>query len=95
MAKVEKHAELLGLSDRALLLRCGKATHQHYKGGLYRYLGIMKDADTGEILLDQDGRPRVAYEHLYPYEREIWSRKALEWFGNTKDGKPRFRRIGS
>ena len=43
----ERHEDLLGLSDRDLKLRAGTATHQHYKGGLYRYVGYIRDADTG------------------------------------------------
>ncbi len=73
------HNSLLGLSDRDLLMRCSEATHQHFKGGLYRLLGHALDADTGEAILGKDGLPRVVYEHVYPHARQIWVRDRSEW----------------
>jgi hypothetical protein len=79
----ETHAELLGLSDRDLRLRAGDATHQHYKGGLYRMVGKARDADTGEPLLGKDGQPRILYEHCYPHKREFWVRDASDFAGRV------------
>lgn len=92
----ETHTDLIGLSDRELLLRAGNATHQHYKGGLYRMIGYHNDADTDDAVRDADGFPRVLYEHVYPHARVIWVRDESEFFGTvTVDGVevPRFRRI--
>jgi hypothetical protein len=94
----EDHTALLGLSDRELKLRAGDATHQHYKGGLYRLLGFVRDADTGELLVcEKHGKERVVYEHVHPHKRELWVRDAHEFYGTvpTVDGfGPRFRRLG-
>ncbi len=84
---------LIGLSDRDLLLRAGAATHQHYKGGLYRLVGVVKNADTGDFILGGDGQPRVLYEHVHPHSREYWLRDYDEFFGDH-DGHPRFRPLG-
>lgn len=93
----EKMEDLVGLSDRDLLLRAGDATHQHYKGGLYRLLGPVRDADTGKAVPANDlsrGGGRVIYEHVYPYTREYWIRDREEFEDTLKDGRPRFRRLG-
>lgn len=87
------HERLLGMSDRSLRLSCGDATHQHFKGGLYRYLGPLFDSETGDRALDKQGRELIAYEHVYPYERKLWHRSSEEFFG-LKDDKPRFRKLG-
>lgn len=79
------HRELLGRSDHELRLISGSATHQHYKGGLYRLVGEVKDADTGQPILGKDGRPRVLYQHCYPYAREYWARDHSEFFGTVLD----------
>lgn len=93
----EKHEDLVGLPDRDLLLRAGDATHQHYKGGLYRLLGPVRDAETGKAVEASTlGNPggRVVYEHVYPYMRELWIRDRFEFEEVLPDGTPRFRRIG-
>lgn len=87
------HKDLIGKSDYLLRMLAGDATHQHFKGGLYRYVGHLKDADTGEAVLGKDGLPRIVYQHVYPHERELWVRDHGEFFG-IKDGKHRFRRLG-
>jgi hypothetical protein len=86
------HKSLVGMKDQRLRILAPDATHQHFKGGLYRYLGLVKDADTGESIIGKDGQPRVAYMHCYPYDREIWIRDYTEWMG-YKDDQPRFRKI--
>lgn len=92
------HASLLGLPDRELRLLAGQATHQHYKGGLYRLLGSVRDSRTGGPLLDLDGQPMIAYMHLFPHAQEIWVRGAEEFNGDVvTDGGSvarRFRPLG-
>lgn len=82
--RVAEHTRLLYLRNGELRLIAGTATHQHYKGGLYRLLGPIRDADTGEFT------GKVAYEHLYPYAQEIWQRDTSEFFGEAPVGGPRF-----
>jgi hypothetical protein len=88
----ESHEDLLGLPTRELRLRCGSATHQHWKGGLYRYLGPLFNSETGVRAVDAQGRPMAVYEHVYPHARQIWQRAEEEFFG-LKDGAPRFRKL--
>jgi hypothetical protein len=63
---------LLGKSDHELRVIAETATHQHYKGGLYRLVGTACDADTGRLVKGKDGAARVLYEHLFPFERQFW-----------------------
>lgn len=86
-----KHSELVGLSDKDLLKLAPEATHQHFKGGLYKYLGPLMDADTG-VQMERNGFPIVCYLHLFPHERQTWARVAPEFFGD-KNGQPRFRKL--
>jgi hypothetical protein len=58
------------------------ATHRHYKGGLYRALGIARHSETGEALM--------VYEHLWPHARGLWVRPAEMFDGNLADGSRRF-----
>jgi hypothetical protein len=81
---MNNHASLLGLSDRELLLHAGDATHQHYKGGLYKLLGPVRDIRTGGSLLDLDGQPMIAYLHCFPHARDIWVRSEAEFNGTVK-----------
>ena len=39
------------------------ATHRHYKGGLYRYIGVARHSETEESV--------VVYEHLWPCARAV------------------------
>lgn len=78
-----KHSELVGISDQRLRILAPDATHQHFKGGLYRFLGWARDADTGEYLMGSDKKRRVAYLHCYPYEKEVWIRDHSEFFGKV------------
>lgn len=94
------HTALLGQSDRDLRLLAGDATHQHYKGGLYRLLGPCRDAMTGDRLAYRANlEPVVIYEHCYPHERELWARserefeEEVEWADGVR--RPRFRRLGA
>lgn len=99
--------ELLLLGDRDLQMRAGGATHQHYKGGLYRLLGLANDADTGLVMMHRSGCDQlVVYEHLWPHDRQIWLRTYDEFEGPVEcpDWHPswraglmikRFRPLGS
>lgn len=90
------HTALLGKTDRELLMICSQATHQHYKGGLYRLLGPVRDSETGEVALAEDGSEWITYLHVYPHAVELWRRPASEFFSEAPEmaGLPRFRRIG-
>lgn len=61
------------------------ATHQHYKGGLYRYRFDFKHSETGETM--------VAYRHLWPHEPGNWGRPKEMFHGNLEDGRVRFQPI--
>lgn len=58
------------------------ASHRHYKGGLYRYVGAARHSETEESM--------VVYEHLWPHARGLWVRPADLFFGKLADGSPRF-----
>lgn len=93
----EQAEDLLGLSDRELKERAPRATYQHFKGGLYRLWGSVRDADTGEVIRGRDGTPRVLYEHLYPHDPGFWMRNGLDFHQTVeREGYkgPRFRRLG-
>lgn len=74
-------------TDRELLLIAGGATHQHYKGGLYKLLGPLWSADSGqrfEVPVNMNEglyEPVVAYQHLAPNARDVWMRRASEFDG--------------
>jgi hypothetical protein len=90
------HSELIGMKDQRLRVLAPDATHQHFKGGLYRFIGTAMDAESGEPLIGKDGLPRVAYIHCYPYPKQLWIRDYSEWFGmKMVNGEPkrRFREI--
>jgi hypothetical protein len=59
------------------------ATHRHYKGGLYRVVGLAKHSETLE--------PMVVYEHLWPHEQGLWVRPADMFHGTLEDGTTRFK----
>lgn len=53
--------------------------YRHFKGGLYRFIGIAKDSETLEDL--------VVYQALYG-EKQMWARPAGMFFGKVeRDGK--------
>ncbi len=58
------------------------ATHRHFKGGLYRYLGEARHSETQEAM--------VVYEHLWPREPGWYVRPAEMFHGVTADGVVRF-----
>lgn len=59
------------------------ATHEHYKGGLYRVIGEARHSETEEWL--------VVYEQLWPKARGLWVRPREMFHGNLEDGTVRFR----
>ncbi|KWK10390.1 DUF1653 domain-containing protein [Burkholderia stagnalis] len=61
------------------------ATHRHYKGGLYRFVGVARHSETEESL--------VVYEHLWPHARGLWVRPEAMFNENLEDGTPRFRKL--
>lgn len=58
------------------------ATHRHYKGGLYRRMGEIRNAD--------DGNSRTLYMHLYPHEVGLWHRDTEEFDAFLNTGERRF-----
>jgi len=58
------------------------ATHRHYKGGLYRWIGTARHSETEEAL--------TVYEHLWPHERGLWVRPLEMLEGCLEDGRRRF-----
>jgi hypothetical protein len=58
------------------------ATHRHYKGGLYRLIGVAKHSETLE--------PLVVYEHLWPHAPGLWVRPEAMFHGTLADGSLRF-----
>ena len=81
---LRKFSELLGqeplTKDEALRL----ATHRHYKGGLYRELGVIRNADDGEAA------SRTLYMHLFPHQNDVWHRNAEEFHSFLNTGTQRF-----
>jgi hypothetical protein len=93
-----QHSELVGMSDDRLRVLAPDATHQHYKGGLYRYLGSAMDAETGQQARNGRGEFLVAYMHCYPHERQVWLRPETEFNSTVSPSassvtQPRFRKI--
>jgi hypothetical protein len=61
------------------------ATHRHYKGGLYRVIGVARHSETEEAM--------IVYEHLWPHEHGLWARPAAMFNGTLEDGSPRFQAL--
>jgi hypothetical protein len=53
------------------------ATHRHYKGGLYRVVGVAKHSETLE--------PMTLYEHLWPNPPGLWVRPQEMFEGRIED----------
>jgi hypothetical protein len=63
--------------------------YRHYKGGIYRALGVGRHTESEEIL--------VSYHPWEPYDEGLWFRPLSMWFEEVKvDGQvmPRFQLIG-
>lgn len=88
------HERLLGLSDLELRMICSEATHQHFKGGLYKYIGPIHDADSGSFMRTPAGDFYEGYLHVHPHDRQLWARPSAQFNGVTSDGSPRFRKLG-
>ena len=53
--------------------------YRHFKGGLYRLIGLAKDSETLEDI--------VVYQALYG-DKQMWTRPAQMFFGKVeRDGK--------
>ena len=63
-------------------LQLGK--YRHYKGGMYRVMGVARHSETQEDM--------VIYQALYG-DAQIWVRPLSIWTSPTDDGKVRFERI--
>lgn len=98
MTHVTPHESLLGKSDLYLRLCSATATHQHFKGGLYKVHGPAFDTDTGKT-------DKMSYRHMYPHGRIEYIRDLDEFNGlvDTPEGHPayglkakikRFRKFG-
>jgi hypothetical protein len=61
------------------------ATHEHYKGGLYRVICEATHTETGEKF--------VVREHVWPHESSIKVRPADLFYGTREDGTPRYRKL--
>lgn len=72
------HGRLIGLDDAVLTIMAPRATHQHRKGGLYRDLGIIVDADTGKALTHPDGSTLRGWEHVHPHAVQVFARTDAE-----------------
>lgn len=62
------------------------ASHKHYKGGLYREVSSIRDADTGNAT-------RTLYVHLWPHEVGPWHRDTEEFHGFLENSTQRFARV--
>ncbi|KVE28923.1 hypothetical protein WS67_07415 [Burkholderia singularis] len=62
------------------------ATHRHYKGGLYRVIGVARHSETEESV--------VVYEQLWPKARSLWVRPEAMFNETLADATPRFRQLG-
>jgi len=79
------HGSLLGLRDAELRLMSGEATHQHFKGGLYRLVGRVCDCETGlPMRMLESAQIAVLYEHMVPYDSEMFMREEKEFFGRVE-----------
>lgn len=98
MTDPDAHEKLLGCSDFELLMMAGRATHQHFKGGLYQLLGPAFDVSTGK-------ETDYGYLHLYPHREKLYLRNIEEFeeMVDTPDFHPmygsaekikRFRKLG-
>ncbi len=48
------------------------ACYRHTDGGYYQVLMM------GRYVVD--GAPMIAYQHLWPFDDEVWFRSLLEWY---------------
>lgn len=75
---MDLHSELIGLDHETLRSKAPTATHQHAKGGLYRFLGPLMDSETKKIAVDKNGDELDAWLHVFPYTPQVWARPASE-----------------
>ena len=85
----EPHTDLLHFTDPELKQMAPEATHQHKKGGLYRLLGQPRSSEDGKLARNDHCQVLVAYEHILPYERQIWLRASSEFYdGRFRELRP-------
>lgn len=58
------------------------ATHEHYKGGLYRVIGVARHSETEESM--------TVYEQLWPKEPSLWVRPTAMFNERLENGQLRF-----
>ena len=58
--------------------------YRHFKGGVYRFIGIAKDSETKEEM--------VVYQAMYG-DRQMWVRPADLFFGKVERGGSTFDRF--
>lgn len=78
MTQQTLHGRLVGMSDEALKALAPEATHQHRKGGLYRDMGIIRDADTRLALCNAEGVELRGWLHVHPHEVGLLARATDE-----------------
>lgn len=66
-------------SEQPINIYAPSVYYQHIDGGIYRTMQLGKSAENGEVV--------VIYEHVFPFEGNVWVRAYSEW---TSD---RFKRI--
>ena len=62
------------------------ATHRHYKGGLYRFIGPATHSETQETL--------AIYRHVWPHVPALHARPLALFEGTLPDGRRRFQPLG-
>ena len=86
--KPSYHTKLLGLKSEDLMKIAPLATHQHYKGGLYRKHG-------GTINSKEVGEPSIVImEHIHPYQRRKFYISYDEFSEKVNDStEPRYKNL--
>ncbi|HKY02007.1 MAG TPA: DUF1653 domain-containing protein [Burkholderiales bacterium] len=59
------------------------ATHRHYKGGLYRVVGVATHSESLELM--------TVYEQLWPKARSLWVRPTELFDSLLAEGQQRFK----
>lgn len=59
-----------------LFLKYLGVTHQHYKGGYYKFIGVAIHTETNEDV--------VVYEHFWPNKKGLYVRPKKMFFGFVK-----------
>lgn len=78
-----RHEALLLLPDDLLLKLAPDATHQHYKGGLYRLNGPTTCASDGVAQEERIWNRDISYTHLCPHAVQDFHRNPYEFYGGV------------